>query len=420
MTEVARQILLLLAEATVLAGVLVLVMLARRQLGLPVLYLTVGVLQLQQTQLAASLYINLAPGFALSPGSAVLFTGTLFAVLLVHIREGPSEARRLIYGLFVANLSLSLLNSLFSLHFGSPLVENTLNFPIEIYQRSTWLIVTGSGLLLMDVLLIVALYEELGRLLRPRILRIYATLAVVLVFDAVLFYAFTFGGSPRFTSLLWAAIIGKLIAAVIYAIALHIYLQLRPVERPQVGFRPMLRFLTYREELDELVYQLEHDALTGVHSRRYLNRQLAMTLEDAMDMGADVAVLMIDIDDFKHINDRHGHPEGDRVLVAVATTTEHVVRPSDDVCRYGGDELVVVMPGANVHAASEVAERIRRTIEAGDHEMAGLTVPGPITVSIGVAHFPGDAVDGEGLIRWADRRLYRAKESGRNRVVAAG
>ena len=159
------------------------------------------------------------------------------------------------------------------------------------------------------------------------------------------------------------------------------------------------------------------DALTGLPNRRYLE-ELLDTVIPRRRTGDRLGILMIDLDHFKHLNDKFGHATGDRVLRAVAETISAAVRLEDTPARYGGEEFVVVLRRATSDQAADVAERIRADIEA--IPPVDLSLTERITVSIGVAVAEGGQhTDVRELIETADDALYRAKKQGRNRVVLA-
>jgi len=162
----------------------------------------------------------------------------------------------------------------------------------------------------------------------------------------------------------------------------------------------------YRKYLSQII---EIDPLTKALNRRALMTKLKLYVS----AGVPVSVMMLDIDNFKRINDTYGHLTGDKVLKELSEIIEKSLRSGDFVGRYGGEEFLIVLPRTNKETAFKVAERIRRKIER--HRFP---VPEPVTVSIGVA----DSREGESLeelISLADERLYRAKRSGKNRVIAA-
>lgn len=161
------------------------------------------------------------------------------------------------------------------------------------------------------------------------------------------------------------------------------------------------------------------DPLTGLHNRRYLWELLGRELLKARRNRAPVAAILADIDHFKRFNDTWGHEAGDLVLKRVADVIREHVRGSDIGCRYGGEELAVILPNATLEVAVERAEKIRLGIAALrlDHDGRPLKA---ITASFGVAIYPLHAGDAEALLRAADEALYEAKKAGRNRMVVSG
>jgi len=165
----------------------------------------------------------------------------------------------------------------------------------------------------------------------------------------------------------------------------------------------------------DLQEQAIRDALTGLYNRRYLDETLERELARAMREGQPVSFVMLDIDHFKDVNDTFGHNEGDAVLQKLATLLLSHTRVDDIVCRYGGEEFLIVLPNVNTEISFQVAERWRRSF-------VGLTMPlAPVevkfTLSCGISEFPIDGDTKEELISTADKALYRAKRAGRNRVV---
>jgi two-component system, cell cycle response regulator len=158
------------------------------------------------------------------------------------------------------------------------------------------------------------------------------------------------------------------------------------------------------------------DPLTGLYNQRYLMRHLRGLL--AAGQGHDIAVLMLDVDHFKAVNDAYGHAAGDMALRAIADALRSNTRAFDSLARYGGEEFVVVMPGAGLQEAACAAERLRAAIEATP--VAWLSgSPERLTVSIGVAASGEQPATPEALLRAADLALYQAKRAGRNRVETA-
>jgi diguanylate cyclase (GGDEF)-like protein len=173
---------------------------------------------------------------------------------------------------------------------------------------------------------------------------------------------------------------------------------------------------------EDLRQQSLHDPLTGLYNRRFLQDALDREAARARRSGAPLGVLMLDIDYFKQVNDNHGHVAGDLVLKWLGRFLRDGVRGGDMACRYGGEEFILLVPGATLEHAAQRAEQIRAGVESGSAmEFDGLAL-GPITVSLGVATFCADAdaqVNVADIVRAADEALLRAKKSGRNRIVLA-
>ena len=168
------------------------------------------------------------------------------------------------------------------------------------------------------------------------------------------------------------------------------------------------------QALVELHEQAVTDPLTGLYNRRYLWEFLRREWVRAKRKADTLAVIMIDLDHFKRINDDHGHDAGDFVLTAVAGLLRNRIRSSDIVCRYGGEEFALVLPEASLENVRLRAEDIRMAIK--DLDLTHLGVPlGRITASLGIALFPDHVNDPDSLMRAADAALYEAKGAGRDR-----
>ncbi|WP_333587613.1 PleD family two-component system response regulator [Phenylobacterium sp.] len=179
------------------------------------------------------------------------------------------------------------------------------------------------------------------------------------------------------------------------------------------------RYTDYlRDNLDHSLELAVTDQLTGLHNRRYMTGQLEALVNRANHGGEPVSLLLIDIDHFKRVNDGYGHDVGDEVLREFAVRLASNVRAIDLPCRHGGEEFVVVMPGARLEDAERVAERIRLHVAGSPFRVAGGTELLTATISIGVAATHGSADHPEALIKRADEALYEAKNTGRNRVIA--
>ena len=172
-----------------------------------------------------------------------------------------------------------------------------------------------------------------------------------------------------------------------------------------------------RLELD-LIRSARIDALTGVLNRGAFLEEFGREVSRSEREGTVFSLAIFDLDNFKRLNDRYGHPEGDRALKSVVETMRATIRRHDLLGRYGGEEFALLMPNTGKETAIRVAERVR-----GEIDLAGFRVGGErvgLTVSGGVATFQLDGFDWDSLLIAADNALYAAKETGRNRIVAAG
>jgi len=169
----------------------------------------------------------------------------------------------------------------------------------------------------------------------------------------------------------------------------------------------------------ELAEMATRDVLTGLYNRRETVRLLEEELARARRYRRSMALLWIDFDHFKDINDTHGHAAGDTVLRSVTRLLSDSVRSVDIVGRFGGEEFVIILPEMDIRGAAETAERLRQCVSQHQCVLASGTEI-PLTVSIGVAVYPDHGNEADNLFAAADQAMYRAKAQGRNCVVVAG
>jgi two-component system, cell cycle response regulator len=198
---------------------------------------------------------------------------------------------------------------------------------------------------------------------------------------------------------------------------------MRPVDKNELlaRTRSQVRKRRYTERLrDNVQISIEMaitDALTGLFNRRYMENHLGTLIEQAGARGKPLALMVLDIDYFKSINDNYGHDAGDDVLRDFALRIKRSIRGIDLACRCGGEEFVIVMPETDMAVASMVAERLRRRIAAEPFPISQGSKSIPVTLSIGIAALRGQDDNAASLVKRADQALYRAKRDGRNRVV---
>jgi diguanylate cyclase (GGDEF)-like protein len=169
---------------------------------------------------------------------------------------------------------------------------------------------------------------------------------------------------------------------------------------------------------EELRSQSVRDALTGLYNRRYLGEALDRELRRAVRGKQSVGILMLDLDHFKQFNDTHGHDAGDTVLREAAAFLVKNVRAEDLVCRYGGEEFVIILPTADLEGARTRAERLREKVKELSIVYQGQQLR-MVTFSGGIAEFPSHGNTPQELMAAADAALYEAKALGRDRIVAA-
>ena len=197
---------------------------------------------------------------------------------------------------------------------------------------------------------------------------------------------------------------------------------MRPIERNELAarVRTQIRRHRYAAELRQSVTNTlalaVTDELTGLYNRRYFDRHLGLMLEKAREQDRDMAVMLIDMDFFKAVNDNHGHDIGDAVLREFALRLRRNIRGVDLACRFGGEEFVVLMPDTDYRQAQGVAERVRTAVAERGFETSE-SRPLTVTCSVGVALNEHTIDTPEMILKRADVALYRAKREGRNRVV---
>jgi diguanylate cyclase (GGDEF)-like protein len=168
------------------------------------------------------------------------------------------------------------------------------------------------------------------------------------------------------------------------------------------------------EMLEETKKKSHSDGLTGLFNRRYFDEALQGEMNRVQRYNGCFSVFFIDLDNFKKLNDTYGHQAGDLTLKVVADILQTMKRTEDTACRYGGEELVLILPETEKMNALVIAERIRKKVEEAGLEFEGKTFN--VTLSGGIASYPGDGKEAHELVHAADVALYQAKESGRNRI----
>ncbi|SIQ11620.1 diguanylate cyclase (GGDEF) domain-containing protein [Rhizobium sp. RU20A] len=408
---------LLIVEAAFYVFVMVGLLHLRHRIGLGVFLAALGVMHFIETYLAAVFYIPLAFG-VISPGSVVFFAGKLMMILLLYVKEDAATVRQPIYGLFIGNFLVLFIGLMLRFHETLPVVPGRFA-DLAFLNEMGWLMVWGTLLLYIDAIVIILLYERLGSWLSRHItLRLFICGAAVLTFDQIGFYAAlrTVNDAPG--DVFWGGWYAKMGAALFYAVAIGLYVKATSSAArggaTGNGWRPLgdvFNDLTFRERYETLLAHSGRDGLTGALDRGRLEADGSALAARAALSG----LIIVDADHFKSVNDRFGHPEGDRVLRDLVRVLQGRLPPATELYRYGGEEFVVLADGVDTDLVT-IAEGLRGAVESELQTRDGQ----PVTISLGLAKAPADGADLATLVTTADRRLYRAKQDGRNRVVAAG
>ena len=227
----------------------------------------------------------------------------------------------------------------------------------------------------------------------------FTSVVLILALSLVTYFVytiFTFQMMAHFN--LWVELVSPLLFATVVFITMLI-----------------VKYIIKSKDFEQQYKLATTDGLTGLYNHRYFQEQLVNTLENAKRYENNFSLIIIDIDYFKKFNDNYGHQCGDRVLRTVAQTLRKNVRATDIVCRYGGEEMSIILPNIGKEDAIFTAEKLCKIISEQEVQTPNDKTTN-VTISLGVATYPQDAQLTQELIKIADERLYNAKENGRNRV----
>ncbi len=411
---------LLAVQAAFCGGVLLALFHQRRRVGLGPLYLVLGTLQFAQFVLAVSIRVQIAPGFWISPATAVLFPLTVMVVLLTYVEEDAEATRSLAYGIVICNLTLYAVTTMTGQHLRYPGHDNVLGLAPDAVQQPGRIILASSVAIVADLIGAIVFFEALSRRVASLFLRLWTTAALVMVLDSVLFTTLAFAERRAYLGILASGLVAKVAGATFYAALTAWYV--KSFEQPQPaagGRRDVFAWLTYRQRYEEVRSLMARDALTGLYNRGYFDEVAPRQLAHADRARHEMSLVLVDIDRLKIANDRFGHEAGDDLVRAVAAEIARMVRTSDAACRYGGDEFVVILTNADAAAARIFAERLAHNVRATTAAAEPRAPWAPASVSIGLATYPADGTTLRDLLRTADGRLYESKGRGGGQVTGA-
>ena len=408
-------------EAAVMISIILGLFRARTLLGYTPLYIVLGGFQFLEANL--NLRAEIANDFVLNPASVVLFTATLATVILIYVKDDAFEARKLLYGLALANAAVSLVALLIGWHLTLDGSESTVNAHTMLVSARVSM--AGTTLLFLDVLGIILIYEYVSRFVSSLLPRLVVSLVTIMLFDQTFFTRIVQSDHPRLLHTIYTGMVGKSLVATFYGFVCWSYLRYGEPHTATVGtgdVADVFQMLTYRQKYEQVRQRMVRDGLTGLYNRGYFDEVLPQALGHARRHRESLSLLIVDTDNFQRINDQLSHLDGDAALRLIADVMQSQVRPSDTPCRYGGDEFVVLLSGADGAAAAGFADRFRASLFERCRTASPPFPWGYITTTIGIASYPadGDPPTPADFIRIADKRLYFGKQAGRDIVITGG
>lgn len=406
---------LALAQAVFLFALMLGMFRARRFFGFGPLFLTVGAVEGLKYFLTTGFDVPFFGMGDVAIGSVIYYPATIAVVLLLYLRENATAARQLVWALILTNLGLGILMTLVWMgHRGYD--DAQLNQQIV---NGLWRVLVGGMLTFAGAVVALVLYNRMPKAL-PRPLRVWLTLAMVAIGDTVAYLTLVAPIASIAPGEHLATVVGKLAFLGVYATMIEIYLRLFEFDESGQDERQpsadILALLTFRERFRELERQVIRDPLTGAFNRRHLDVSLPEQIESHNRRGEPCALLMLDIDHFKQVNDTFGHANGDQALMHFVRVLMSVLGRGDLLFRYGGEEFLVLLPHADSDEALRLSYEMHHALASMPLLLGGESVT--LSCTIGIAVLPRDGTTAGELFSAADRRLYRGKQRGRRCTVA--
>ncbi len=247
------QITILLSQGILVSLLILILFHLRRKFGIGILFACVGLFQFMQVFLSSTVYIELAKNFLVSPGSSVLFTATLFAVLIIYIKEDASETRKIIYALMITNIVMSILIQSFDWNIKESSTYNPFSVSTNLFDNNAWVLFVGTIALFFDSLLIIVIYEFTSRHLSNLFLQICLTMIIVVGFDTTFFSILAFWNYDNLNTILVSGLISKGIFAIFYSVIFSIYLKYIDTKEFKTDYfkiNDVFKPLTYRQKYE--------------------------------------------------------------------------------------------------------------------------------------------------------------------------
>lgn len=262
-----NQIFILLLQAVIIAGLILTLFRLRTIFGLGLLFTALGVFQFIQVFLSSAIYFEVANGIFVTPGN-IVFTGSLFAILLIYVREDALEARKVIYAILAANLVMSFMQMVISWGLNNDGVKNIYNLPIEFFTQQSRVVIVGTLVLFLDAFIVIFLYEVISKKVTHLFLRIFFTMLLVLTLDTLLFTFGVFAGTGKFLGSFFAGLLSKYSAAFIYATLFTLYLEY--IDKRNLGLKNENN--TFKDIFHKLTFRQKYEAVSDENVQ--LDKQL--------------------------------------------------------------------------------------------------------------------------------------------------
>jgi PAS domain S-box-containing protein len=255
-----NQIAILFLQGFLVAFVILFSFRLRRKLGIGVLFACLGLFQFVQVFLSSTVYVLITDNFLVSPGSSVLFPATLFALLVIYIKEDASETKKIIYALFFVNIVMSILLSTFSWHFNEMTNHDFLKVSTSLFDVSAWVLFVGTLALILDSLLIIIIFEFISKKVRFLFLQICITMLTVVIFDTVFFSFLAFWNFEKLYTILISGLISKGVFTLFYSILFYVYLKyfdFKDQELIYLKIKDVFKPLSYKQKFESAVYEIK-------------------------------------------------------------------------------------------------------------------------------------------------------------------
>jgi PAS domain S-box-containing protein len=239
----------------------------RKKFGIGMLFACIGLFQFMQVFLSSTVYVAIAPNFLVSPGSAVLFTATLFAILLIYIKEDSSETRKIIYALLIVNIIMSVLLQTFGWNIEESSTYNPFQVSTKLFNNNAWVLFVGTMTLFIDSLLIIVLYEFISKFVKALFFKICLTMILVVIFDTTFFSIVAFWNYDNLGVIFASGIISKSTFAIFYSIPFYIYLKFferNSYQTDNLKIKDVFHSLSYKQKF-EITTKEKENAIKAVH-----------------------------------------------------------------------------------------------------------------------------------------------------------